>query len=234
MEHTFKQFDIELENLRNSVLQMGGLVEQQVRRATEALYSGDAEVMEAVVAEDARVNALETEIEDACIHLIAKRQPTAVDLRMIVTVQKIVGDLERIGDKARKIAKLSISLHEHGAGMTRTVELRPFADTAVSMVTRALDAFARNDLQACSEVIHKDEIVNNRFAGIMREIVTYMMEDPRTISRSLDLIFMAKAIERIGDHARNIAEYVVYLVNGRSVRHAPIEQIDAEISGGRG
>jgi len=230
MEHTFKQFDIELENLRNRVLQMGGLVEQQVRRATEALYSGDAKVLQAVVAEDTRVNALEMEIEDACIHLIAKRQPTAVDLRMIVTVQKIVGDLERIGDKAQKIARLSLGLHDNASGIMPGIELRPYADLAVAMLTRALDAFARLDLKAAGDVIHQDEMVNSRFAGIMREIVTYMMEDPRTISRSLDVIFMAKAIERIGDHARNVAEYVVYMVKGQSVRHFPIEQIDAEIA----
>jgi phosphate transport system protein len=232
MEHTFKQFDIELENLRNRVLQMGGLVEQQVRRATEALYSGDAKVLQSVVADDSRVNDLETEIEEACIHLIAKRQPTAVDLRMIVTVQKIVGDLERIGDKAQKIARLSLGLHDNASGIMPGIELRPYADLAVAMLTRALDAFARLDLKAAGDVIHQDEIVNSRFSGIMREIVTYMMEDPRTISRSLDVIFMAKAIERIGDHARNVAEYVVYMVKGQSVRHYPLDRIDAEIAKG--
>ena len=229
-EHTFKQFDVELESLRNRVLQMGGLVEQQVRRALEAVYSADERILKEVISADNSVDTLELEIDEACTHIIARRQPTAVDLRMITTVLKMINDLERVGDKAHKIARLALSLHHDSGNALPDIELRPIAETALSMLSKSLDAFARLDLRSASEVIHKDDIVNNGFKGIMREIVTFMMEDPRKISRSLDVMFMAKAIERIGDHSRNIAEYVVYLAKGKTVRHLPIEQIDAEIA----
>lgn len=230
LEHTSKQFDLELESLRTRVLQMGGLVEQQFRLAMDGFYSGDTALLEQVIHGDARVNQQEVELDEACTQVIAKRQPTAIDLRMITTVIKTISDLERIGDKAQKIAKLSVLLYSQHAAFSPDVELRHTADLALDMLRASLDAFARLDAVAAAEVVHKDDQVDAEHNAIVRQLITFMMEDPRTISRSLDIMAIAKAIERVGDHAKNIAEYVIYMVKGRNVRHASPEELDREIN----
>jgi len=229
-EHTSKNFDLELENLRTRVLQMGGLVEQQVRRAMEGLHDGDTALLETVIRDDNRVNQMENELDLACNQVIAKRQPTAIDLRMIITVLKSISDLERIGDKARKIARLGVVLHDQHTSGAPQVELNHIADLALSMLRSALDAFARLDVSAAAETLHLDETVNTEYQAVVRQLITYMMEDPRTISSALDIMAIAKAIERVGDHAKNIAEYVIYMVKGFSVRHVPASEIDEKIA----
>ena len=230
-EHIVKQFDAELESIRTRVLQMGGLVEQQIVRAMEGLGNGDALLLEQVVNNDHRVNRLEVELDEACVHIIARRQPTAVDLRMIMTVVKTITDLERIGDEAKKIAKVARRLHGDDAGFAPHIELRHVADIAVGMLKKALDAFARIDLTASAQVVRQDKEVDSEFKGIMRQLITYMMEDPRTITAALETVWVAKAVERIGDHAKNVAEQVIYIVHGTDVRHtsfADIERIAKE------
>ena len=228
-EHTSKNFDLELENLRTRVLEMGGLTEAQVRQAVAGLYSGDKNVLETVIRTDEQVNRMEVDIDALCNQIIAKRQPTAIDLRMIVSVLKAVADIERIGDKARKIARLALEIHSQGQGAPN-VELRHMADTSLNMLRLALDAFARLDVMLVSEALRLDAAVNADYRGITRQLITYMMEDPRTITRSLDVMSIAKAIERIGDHASNIAQHVVYMVKGENVRHATADEIAERIA----
>ena len=231
-EHIVKQFDADLEGLRTRVLAMGGLVEQQVIRAMDGLESGDIAVIEQVIATDRMVNRHEVELDEACNNVIAKRQPAAVDLRMIMTVVKTITDLERIGDEAKKIAKMARAIHDGDIRVVPSVDLRAPADIAVAMLRKALDAFARLDVTASAEVVRQDREVDAGFKAAMRQLITYMMEDPRTISCSLDLLFIARSIERIGDHAKNISEYVVYLVKGRDVRHIGLEAMEREVAGG--
>ncbi|WP_305073569.1 phosphate signaling complex protein PhoU [Propionivibrio sp.] len=227
--HTSKNFDLELESLRTRVLQMGGLAEEQVRKAVDGLYSGDIPLLEKVIRDDERVNELEVGIDALCNQVIAKRQPTAIDLRMIVSVMKTISDIERVGDKARKIARLGISIHGQNGGAPVNVELNHMTETALKMLRLSLDGFARLDLALVTEAVRLDEQVNAEYRGIARQLITYMMEDPRTITRSLDILTIAKAIERIGDHATNIAEYVVYMVKGLNVRHASTDEVLAQL-----
>jgi len=228
-EHTFKQFDAELENIRNRVLQMGGLVEQQIIKAMEGLIESDVLLLDQVINNDNRVNAAEVALDETCSHIIARRQPAAVDLRMIMTVIKTITDLERIGDEAKKIAKFAKLIHSAESAFVPRVELRHEADLAVAMLRQALDAFARLDVTAAADVVRQDKQVDNEFRSIMRQLITFMMEDPRTISRGLEILFISKSIERIGDHAKNISEYVVYMVKGRDVRHIGLAEIEREI-----
>ena len=231
-EHTSKQFDADLEHIRTRVLQMGGMVEMQIFKAMEGFQSGDIPSLEKVIDADHRVNLMEVELDEACSHIIAKRQPAASDLRMIMTVIKTITDLERIGDESKKIAKMSRRLHTAQAPITREVELRHAATLAVEMLRKALDAFARLDVNAAAQVVRQDSEVDTAFKSIMRQLITYMMEDPRTISNGLEVLFIAKAIERIGDHSKNIAEYVIYMVRGRDVRHIGVEEIEKEVARG--
>jgi phosphate transport system protein len=232
-DHTSKNFDLELESLRTRVLQMGGMAEQQVRRAMEGLYSGDQPLLENVIRDDDRINQMEIDIDDLCNKVIAKRQPTAIDLRMVVSVLKAIADLERVGDKARKIARLGISLSNQPAISALNVELSHMAETALKMLRLSLDGFARLDLSLVTEAMRLDDTVNAEYQSIARQLITYMMEDPRTITASLDILSIAKAIERIGDHATNIGEYVVYMVKGVNVRHASAEEVEAHIASDR-
>jgi len=229
-DHTSKNFDLELESLRTRVLQMGGMVEQQVRKAIEGLYSGDQPLLENVIRDDDRVNQMETEIDALCNQVIAKRQPTAIDLRMIVSVLKAIADLERVGDKASKIARLAIALSHQPAASGLNVELRHMADTALQMLRLSLDGFARLDVDLVTDAMSLDDSVNAEYQTVARLLITYMMEDPRTITRSLDIMSIAKAIERVGDHATNIAQYVVYMVKGINVRHSTAEEIRAQLA----
>ena len=227
--HTSKNFDLELESLRTRVLQMGGMAEQQVHKAVKGLYSGDKQLLEEVIRDDDLINQMEVEIDALCNQIIAKRQPTAIDLRMIVSVLKAISDIERVGDKARKIARLGISISSQPGAGPLTIELNHMTETALKMLRLSLDGFARLDLALVTEAVRLDQQVNSDYRGIARQLITYMMEDPRTITRSLDILTIAKAIERIGDHATNIAEYVVYMVKGLNVRHATAEEVEAQL-----
>jgi len=229
-EHTLKQFDIDLEDLKSRVLAMGGLVEQQFAYAMDGLASGEMSLIEQVIRNDQLVNRHEVELDEACVRLIARRQPTAVDLRMVMTVIKIITDLERIGDEAKKIAKMARDIHGGDSRVVPRIELRSGANIALAMLRKSLDAFVRMDVTVSAEVARQDREVDASFKAAMRQLITFMMEDPRTISSSLDLLFVARAIERIGDHAKNISEYIVYLVKGRDVRHLGLEALEREIS----
>lgn len=220
-DHLSKQFDLDLENIRTRILQMGGLVEQQVAAAVDAFATGDVEAMARVIETDREVDALEIAIDEDCTRLIARRQPTARDLRLIMAVLRIVTDLERVGDKAAKIARMSRNLYETDRlHVPRLSDVRHCGELAVSMLQRALDALARMDIDAARQVIREDAAIDARFNGVLRQLITYMMEDPRTITEALDIIWIAKAVERVGDHASNIAENVVYVVSGNDIRHS--------------
>jgi len=226
-EHTSKQFDLELEAVRTRVLQMGGLVEQQILSAIDALMAGDIDKLQQIVEQDVAVNEMEVAIDDDCTHIIARRQPAASDLRMVMTVIKTITDLERIGDEAQKIARMGRTIYQaERYQVPRFREIRKMAEVALGMLRRALDAFARLDASAALELADEDRRLDDDFNAELRQLITFMMEDPRTISMSIDTLFMAKAIERIGDHATNISEYVVYLVKGTDIRHASRDQIE--------
>jgi phosphate transport system protein len=220
-EHASKQYDLDLGSIRSRVLAMGGLVESQIRRALDALMTDDMSLSAEVVAADHRVNAMEVALDGDCSQLIVRRQPAAGDLRMIFAITKTVTDLERIGDEAQKIARMAKNIHERGSGTLAPpmVEVRHAAEAAISMLRRTLDAFARLDVDTAREVIRDDAAVDTEFRSVLRQLITFMMEDPRTISTALDIVWVAKAIERIGDHAKNMAEYVIYIVEGTDVRH---------------
>ena len=230
-EHTHKQFDAEMEALRNGVLAMGGLVETQLERALEALEKGDgAGSVDDVGAVEQSINRKQVEIDQQCAQVIAKRQPAAIDLRMILTVAKIVNDLERVGDEAKKVVYKAVQTPNGGAiERVRHFDAARAMRQARDMLQLALDAFARLDLSAAAEVIERDEDIDASFDSIVRHLVSFMMEDPRTISAALEVVFIAKSIERIGDHSKNVAEAVVQMVKGRDVRHASAAQIRAEV-----
>ena len=229
-EHTSKQFDAELEAVRARVLQMGGLVESQIRLAIEALVNGDVPLMNRIINDDHRVNAMEVEIDESCNQIIARRQPAAGDLRMVMTVIKTITDLERIGDEAEKIARMGKLLSQRKSLiLPRYTEIKHAAELALDMLRKSLDAFARLDLAYAAQVVRQDELVDEEFRTIMRYLITFMMEDPRTISTALEILFVAKAIERIGDHAKNMSEYVIYMVKGKDVRHVTVEEIEREV-----
>ncbi len=229
-EHISKQFDVELESLRSRVLQMGGLVEQQVSMAVDALVSGNIDQCGTVVANDHKVNGMEVGIDEDCSHIIARRQPAAGDLRLIMTVIKTITDLERIGDEASKIARMAKLINSvDRVQQPRFVEIRRMSTLAVDMLRKALDSFARLDVTGSAEVVRADQQVDDEFRAILRQLITFMMEDPRTISASIEILFIAKALERIGDHSKNISEYVIYMVKGKDVRHVTLEEIEREI-----
>jgi len=229
-DHISRQFDAELEAIRANVLQMGGLVESQIKSAVESLLSGDVALMTRVIEDDHRVNAMEVKIDESCSHVIARRQPTAGDLRLVMAVVKTITDLERIGDEAEKIARMAKLLSQKNMlNLPRYHEIKHAADLALDMLRKSLDAFARLDVMTAVQVVRQDEQVDEEFRAIMRYLITFMMEDPRTISTALEILFVAKAIERIGDHAKNMSEYVIYMVKGRDVRHVTVDEIDREI-----
>ena len=231
-EHTSKQFDAELESVRSRVLQMGGLVEEQIIRAMEALAAGDMAMIDKVIADDHRVNAMEVELDELCSHIIARRQPAAVDLRLLITVIKTITDLERIGDEAEKIGVLAARLASVERPSTNYRELRNLARHVKQMVHGALNAFARLDTKGALEIVKADDTVDEEYESIYRQGITFVMEDPRMISRIMDSTFMARALERIGDHAKNICEYVIFMVHGKDVRHTGIQGIEAEVEQG--
>ena len=218
--HVSTQFDEDLARLRTHVLQMGGLVETQISAAIDAYTTGEVASVKTIVETDRKVNDLEKAIDDDCAHIIAKRQPTASDLRLVLGISKIVTDLERAGDEAKKIAKGVRRIYEAGHMPAQYgVGIRHLAEAALSMVRQALDAFARLDGTLAVNVIRADADVDVEFKSIIRQLITHMMEDPRTITTSIDIISISRAIERIGDHAKNISEQVIFVVEGRDIRH---------------
>ena len=219
-QHLSSQFDEELGRLRTHVLQMGGMVETQVSLAIEAYSSGEVASVKSIVEADRKINDLEKAIDDDCAHVIAKRQPTASDLRLVLGISKIVTDLERAGDEAKKIAKGVRRIYEAGHLPAQYgIGIRHLAEAALSLVRQSLDAFARLDVALAQSVIKADSDVDTEFKSIIRQLITHMMEDPRTITTSIEIISIARAIERIGDHAKNVAEQVVFVVEGRDIRH---------------
>ena len=232
-DHSSKQYDQELEAMRSRVLEMGGLVESQLKMAIEAFERADGELADRVIQADRRVNELEIDLDRAVHHIIARRQPTAGDLRMITGVAKAITDLERIGDESTKVARAAKWLREKEKSfrVNRIPDIRLSGDAATVMLHKSLDAFARMDAQAAAQLIDEDESIDERFRAILRQLITFMMEDPRAISASLDTVWAAKAIERIGDHAKNIAEHVIFIAYGADVRHATPEERRRAMSG---
>lgn len=231
-DHSSKQYDIELETVRSRVLEMGGLVEAQIQAAINALTSGELQALDAVVAEDHRVNALEVSIDTECSQLIARRQPAAGDLRMVLAVIKIVTDLERIGDEAAKIARMGKQSYGRARMPSAPVAaVKHVGDIALGMLRKALDALARLDPVAAASIVREDFAIDEEFRAIVRQLITFMMEDPRTITQSLEILWIAKAIERIGDHSKNMAEQVIYIVKGTDVRHTTVEELEREARG---
>ena len=232
-DHTSSQFDAEMETLRSAVLSMGGLVERQFARAIDALSDDSFELAPQVLHDEAQVNSMQVNIDQLCTNLIVRRQPAASDLRMVLTMVRTVNDLERVGDEAKKIARQAQRVHASGKlTLVRFTEIRHEAELARQMLQMALDAYARLDVTAAADVIAGDQEVDAEFRACMRQLISYMMEDPRTISAVLDVVFVAKSIERIGDHAKNIAEYVIHAVRGKDVRHATAEEIQREAAAG--
>ena len=230
-EHISKQFDQELEAVRARVLQMGGLVEEQIINAMEALASGNVELANTVMTNDHRVNALEVALDEECSMIIARRQPTARDLRMLLTVIKTITDLERIGDEASKVARMAKLIYETDRLVApRFTEIKHMTSIVLDMLRKALDGFARLEASNATQIARLDESVDEEYRMVLRHLVTYMMEDPRSISMFIEIIFAAKAIERMGDHAKNMSEYVVYMVKGKDVRHTSVEEIEKEVS----
>ena len=229
-KHLSTQFDSELTSVSAQVMELGGLVESQIRQAIFALSQFSVEVANEVTVNEARVNAMEIAIDRDLSSIIARRQPTARDLRLLIAISKTTANLERVGDEAEKIARMVRSIIQSGSPRSLpSRELRVAADLASGLLNKALDAFARLDVTSAVAILKEDDLSDAEFDGFVRKLITYMMEDPRMISPSLDLLFLAKAIERIGDHAKNIAEFIIYVVKGEDVRHATMEQIEKVI-----
>ena len=229
-KHLSSQFDSELTAVSTRVMEMGGLVESQIRTAVYALAQFSSEAATQVMEAESRVNAMEVEIDHHLSSIIARRQPTARDLRLLIAISKTTANLERAGDEAEKIARMVKSINNSGASrMLPASELRVVSDLASGLLRKSLDAFARLDATMALSILKEDDAIDKEFDGFVRKLITYMMEDPRTISPSLDLLFGAKAIERIGDHAKNIAEFTIYVVKGTDVRHTPMELIESVV-----
>jgi phosphate transport system protein len=229
-KHLSSQFDSELSSVSARFMELGGLVESQIRQAIYALSQFSVEVATQVTQTENKVNAMEVEIDREISSIIGRRQPTARDLRLLMAISKATANLERVGDEAEKIARMVLSIIENGAPRSLpSMELRVASDMASGLLRKALDAFARLDTATALSILKEDDLIDKEFDGFVRKLVTYMMEDPRTISPSLDLLFLAKAIERIGDHAKNIAELIIYIVKGADVRHTSIDQIETVV-----
>jgi len=231
-KHLSTQFDAELSGISTRVLEMGGVVEAQVAQAVYALTNFSSETATQVLREEERVNAMEVEIDHDLSAIIARRQPTARDLRLLIAISKSIANLERVGDEAARIARTVQRLINTGVSSRLRLPVSDLAfesELAIAQLRKALDAFARLDVGKAIEVLKQDDQIDQEFDGLMRKLITYMMEDPRTISSSIDLIFVAKAIERVGDHAKNLAEVIIYVVKGTDVRHNPVETVESMV-----
>ena len=229
-KHLSSQFDSELNRISSRVMELGGLVERQITQAILALTQFNLEAVDQVAALEERVNAMEVEIDYELSSIIGRRQPTARDLRMLIAFSKVTANLERMGDEAHKMARMVRAIIESGAARTLPCsELRVAAEMASGLLRKALDALARLDTKTAVAILKEDDLIDEEFDGFVRKLITYMMEDPRTISASLDLLFLAKAIERIGDHSKNVAELIIYLVQGKDIRHLSMDVIESTV-----
>ncbi|GAW84938.1 phosphate transport system protein [Bathymodiolus platifrons methanotrophic gill symbiont] len=230
-QHISHKFNEEIEDIRNKVLVMGGLVEQQSLDAMEALSMGDVELAEQVVQKDAAVNALEGEIDEDCLLIIAKRQPAAFDLRLLIAISKTITELERIGDQATRIAEMVFKLEEHNRDLSEFYELKHLSELVRTILHDALDVFARLDVESSVGILAQDKDIDREYVGIFRQLTLSMMEDNRNIKRALYIMNVIRSLERIGDHACNVCEYVIYAVKGEDVRHMQQEDIKQVILG---
>jgi len=217
--HIMKQFDEELEEIRTRLMEMGGKVEQQLQSAVRAVTEADSALAEQVIKEEKLVDEMEVDIDEACILIIARRQPAASDLRLIMMVTKAINDLERIGDEAKKIANHAVILSEQDSSSQGYKEVRHLGKSVTGMLANALDAFARFDVEAAMKTMQEDNQIDLDYKTALRELVTYMMEDPRSISRAINILWVVRSLERIGDHAKNLCEQIVYVVKGKDIRH---------------
>jgi phosphate transport system protein len=229
-KHLSSQFDSDLTAISTKLMEMGGLIETQIQNAIQALAQFSVPLAEEVIQTEDRVDMMEVAIDHALTSIIARRQPAARDLRLLLSISKITTNLERAGDEANKIAKRVKSIVEGGEARKMPVsDLRLASSMAVTLIRRALDAFARLDMDTAVSILKEDDLIDQEFKGFTRKLITYMMEDPRTIGDSLNLLFLAKAIERIGDHAKNIAEFIIYIVKGTDVRHSSLTHIESVV-----
>jgi phosphate transport system protein len=228
-QHISRQYDHELLDIRKHVLALGGLVEEQIEAAIDAVAEGDVELARQVIANDCKVNSMEVSIDDECTQILALRQPTARDLRLVVGVIKTITDLERIGDEAKRIARHAITLTSHFPRKNQLTELEHLARHVRGLLRNSLDAFARMDVDAALKVVQDDKHVDREYESIMRQQITYMMEDPRAIPVCLDIMWSARSLERIGDRSCNICEYVIYYAKGKNIRHISIEQVERDL-----
>jgi len=231
-QHISRQFNEEMEDIRNKVLAMGGLVEQQVDLATKAFMGYDMESAEKVVQQDQLVNELEKNIDHECSEIIARRQPAAFDLRMLIATIKIITDLERIGDEAARIARMTMRLEGSDYYQDKYFEIEHLLELVKDMLNGALDAYARTDVEEVVEITAQDVKVDREYTSITRQLITQMMENPRNITRALDMLWTARALERIGDHACNVCEHVIYMVKGKDVRHVSREELEKTVRAG--
>tara|TARA_R110002050_G_scaffold269917_2_gene412513 strand:- start:48722 stop:49435 length:714 start_codon:yes stop_codon:yes gene_type:complete len=225
-QHISQQFEKELQDVRSRVLAMGGLLEQQVSNALEALMTGNTELARLAIDTDKEVNALEMSIDEECIQIIALRQPTAGDLRLVTGILKTITDLERIGDEATSIARMALNLSEKDRPKKNYRELQSLGNHVCTMLRDALDAFARFDVDQAVKVASEDQYIDAEYESIVRQLITYMMEDPRAITRVIDMIWSARSLERIADHAHNVCKHIIYLVEGKDVRHLSVEKME--------
>src|SRR5579862_1888174 len=227
--HISSRYNEDLERLRSSVMEMGGLVERQLIQAIGGLTEPDVRVIMRVAQEELHINQLERTIDEDCSRILATRGPAASDLRLIITILKTITDLERIGDEGEKVAAIASRLAARERPHNRYRELRNLGELVIEMVHDALDAFARFDTTLALEVLRRDRTVDEEYEAIHRQNITFMMEDPRSIGRALDVMWVVRALERIGDHAKNICEYLIYMVHGKDVRHTKLEEIEKEL-----
>lgn len=227
--HISQQYNLELDEIKTKLSEMGGMAQRQVSDAIQALIEADVVKAGRVVAGDDEVNDMEMSIDEDCIRIMARRQPAASDLRLVIAVTKAITDLERVGDEASKIARQAIDLQSEEVGQRGFVEVRHIGNHVSRMLDDALDAFARLDIDLALRVVETDKTVDMEYTSALREMITYMMEDPRRISRAMNIIWTLRALERIGDHSRNLAQYVVYLVRGEDVRHDSYDEIQEQM-----
>jgi phosphate transport system protein len=230
--HISGQFNKEIEDIRNHVLTMGGMVEDQLEQAITAFTNTDQELAERVIKQDNQIDALEIALDRECTQIIALRQPTAFDLRLLIAVLKIINELERVGDLAEHIAKMAIYLSDiEGSKSEPYHEIQHMFELVKVMLHDALDAFARMSVEQVPAITGKDENVDREYASIIRQQITYMMEDPRNITRTINVLWTVRSLERIGDHACNICEHLVYIIKGEDVRHISQDELERKVKG---